>query len=91
MTVTTGSTGKAEAKTGWWDGFWGEAIGGCHARRKSIGLLRDSAALFDAVFGNKATNARSEITDPNDPELIGLHDPYHPDRMNSVRRPVESR
>jgi hypothetical protein len=32
-----------------------------------------------------------EITDPNDIELIGLRNPYHPDRMSSVKRPVESK
>lgn len=32
-----------------------------------------------------------EITDVNDPELIGLHNPYNPTKMSSVQRPVESK
>jgi hypothetical protein len=32
-----------------------------------------------------------EITDPDDIELIGLRNPYHPDQMSSVKRPVESK
>ena len=32
-----------------------------------------------------------EITSTSDPELIGLKDPQDPSKMNTVRRPVESR
>jgi len=31
-----------------------------------------------------------EITDPLDPEIIGLRNPYDPSKMDSVERPVES-
>ena len=32
-----------------------------------------------------------EITDVNDPELIGLHNPYDPSKLSAVKRPVESK
>jgi hypothetical protein len=44
--------------------------------------------------GNRLRKKRSyvlrELPNVNDPELIGLRDPDYPDRMNTVRRPVES-
>lgn len=32
-----------------------------------------------------------EITDVNDPELMGLHNPYDPSKLSTVKRPVESK
>lgn len=38
----------------------------------------------------KRTYILRELPSINDPELIGLHDPTDPSRMNTVKRPVES-